>query len=224
MSNDPIQTSWIEWVTRVAAGAIAYISTADRADMLRSIKEWVAAQEAGLTTDPPGERTRVNQPDQYLIDKALEVAAWSPCQKSRRGVVIWDPANVAHRGSGFNGPPKGFMCPGREACRGTCALRCVHAEMRALEEAIAHRALASVNFEKVGTYELLHVELRPDGGVLPCDGPSCAQCSKHIVDAEFIGGVWLFVDVKIPRSLPTWVRYDPAEFHRLSMLANGAQP
>lgn len=37
-------------------GAIAYISTADRADMLRSVKEWVAAQEAGLVTDPVGER------------------------------------------------------------------------------------------------------------------------------------------------------------------------
>lgn len=37
-------------------GAIAYISTSDRADMLRTIKEWVAYQEAGLTTEPRGER------------------------------------------------------------------------------------------------------------------------------------------------------------------------
>lgn len=37
-------------------GAIAYISTSERADMLRSIKEWIAYQEAGLTTEPRGDR------------------------------------------------------------------------------------------------------------------------------------------------------------------------
>lgn len=37
-------------------GAIAYISTADRTDMIRNIKEWIAYQEAGLTTEPRGER------------------------------------------------------------------------------------------------------------------------------------------------------------------------
>lgn len=185
----------------------------------------------------------MNQPDQYLIDNALDVAAWSPCQKSRRGVVIWDQANGAVVGSGFNGPPRGFVCPGRQACRGTCALRCVHAEMRALDEAVAHRALASVNFDKEGPYDLLHVELAPDGGVVPCDGPVCAQCSKHIVNSEFIGRVWLYVAVDSPietvvrdddgkvierhskgRKIPTWVAYEPAEFHRLSLIANGAHP
>lgn len=39
-------------------GALAYISTAQREDMIRSLKEWIAYQEAGLTTDPPGERAR----------------------------------------------------------------------------------------------------------------------------------------------------------------------
>ena len=38
------------------AGAIAYISTAEREGMIKSIKEWVAYQEAGLTTEPRGER------------------------------------------------------------------------------------------------------------------------------------------------------------------------
>jgi len=37
-------------------GAIAYISTSDREDMIRSLKEWIAYQEAGLTTEPRGER------------------------------------------------------------------------------------------------------------------------------------------------------------------------
>ena len=39
-------------------GAIAYISTSDRQDMLRSIKEFVAMQEAGISSEPRGERGR----------------------------------------------------------------------------------------------------------------------------------------------------------------------
>lgn len=38
--------------------AIAYLSTANRADMIASIKEWLAYQEAGLATEPRGERGR----------------------------------------------------------------------------------------------------------------------------------------------------------------------
>lgn len=38
------------------SGAIAYISTSNREDMIRSIKEWLAYQEAGLETEPRGER------------------------------------------------------------------------------------------------------------------------------------------------------------------------
>jgi hypothetical protein len=37
-------------------GAIAYISTAEREGMLRSIKEFVAMQEAGISSEPRGER------------------------------------------------------------------------------------------------------------------------------------------------------------------------
>ncbi len=37
-------------------GALAYISTSDRADMIRSLKEWIAYQESGLHTEPRGER------------------------------------------------------------------------------------------------------------------------------------------------------------------------
>lgn len=37
-------------------GAIAYISSADRTDMIATIKQWIAFQEAGLSTEPRGER------------------------------------------------------------------------------------------------------------------------------------------------------------------------
>lgn len=39
-------------------GAIAYISTSEREDMIRTLKEFIAYQEAGLTTEPRGERGR----------------------------------------------------------------------------------------------------------------------------------------------------------------------
>lgn len=39
-------------------GGIAYLSTANRDDMLRSIKEWVECMEAGLVTEPRGERAQ----------------------------------------------------------------------------------------------------------------------------------------------------------------------
>lgn len=37
-------------------GAMAYLSTAERSDMIRSLKEWIAYQDAGLTTESRGER------------------------------------------------------------------------------------------------------------------------------------------------------------------------
>jgi hypothetical protein len=36
----------------------AYISNADRATMIDAVKEWLALQEAGLTTDPTGPRAK----------------------------------------------------------------------------------------------------------------------------------------------------------------------
>jgi hypothetical protein len=39
-----------------ADGAIAYISTVERDDMIRTLKEFIAYQEAGLTTEPRGKR------------------------------------------------------------------------------------------------------------------------------------------------------------------------
>lgn len=35
---------------------IAYISNSQRADMIRTVEEWLARQKAGLATDPPGPR------------------------------------------------------------------------------------------------------------------------------------------------------------------------
>lgn len=39
-------------------GNLAYISNAHRPDMIAAVKEWLARQEVGLTTDPPGPRAK----------------------------------------------------------------------------------------------------------------------------------------------------------------------
>jgi len=187
----------------------------------------------------------VTSPDRYLIDKALELSRQSPCQKSKRGVVVWDPANGEHRGGGFNGPPGDLPCvaarDGQPSSACHCSLRCIHAEMRAIDEARGYIA----RHHPPGPYDLLHVELAPDGGVVACNGPTCAQCSKHIVECGFVGRVWLFerdgcaycdANTIAPdrpelrskqqcgRGHGGWRSYDVAEFHRLSLLANGATP
>jgi len=41
-----------------APGAIAYISTAQRDGMIKALKEFLAFQEAGITTEARGERAR----------------------------------------------------------------------------------------------------------------------------------------------------------------------
>lgn len=125
-------------------------------------------------------------PDRYLIDHALRVAAQSPC-RSKRGVVLLDPSNGASRGHGFNGPPDG-VCPGRSICAGRCGQLSVHAEARALRAAEDYRR----NGHPPGPYDLLHVELATDGGVVACAGPSCLPCAALILDVGFVGGVWLY--------------------------------
>jgi hypothetical protein len=82
-----------------------------------------------------------------------------------------------------------------------------------------------------GRLELVHVELASDGGVVACDGPSCANCSKHIVDCGFVVGVWLYEAMRINdalvitgdpvaktmRAVGEWRRYTAADFHRVTI-------
>lgn len=124
-------------------------------------------------------------PDQFMIDSALRVAAQSPC-RSKRGVALYDMRTGAFRGAGFNGPPQG--CPGRAICAGTCGQRAVHAEVRALRDAEVYYR----NGHPPGPWDLIHVELAADGGVVGCSGPSCPGCAAQILDVGFIGGVWLY--------------------------------
>jgi deoxycytidylate deaminase len=127
--------------------------------------------------------TAPTSPPDWAVKLACETAALSPC-RSKRGVVLYlRSTEVAEAGRGYNGPPRGFACPGREVCAGTCGKRCVHAEIRALRD-ITQREL-----------DLVHVELAADGGVVACDGPRCPGCSAWILDVGIVAGVWLYEEV-----------------------------
>jgi hypothetical protein len=155
-------------------------------------------------------------PDQHMIDRALQIAAQSPC-RSKRGVTLYDMRTGAFRGAGFNGPPGG--CPGRAVCAGTCGQRSVHAEVRALREAAVY-----IRYHPPGPYDLIHVELAADGGVVACSGPSCSGCAAQILDVGFVGGVWLYemsdwlgLRIPPPDGKPFWRRYSAEEFNRVTL-------
>ncbi len=149
-------------------------------------------------------------PDDFMVRTALDAAAKSPC-RSKRGVALFDMHTGAFRGAGFNGPPALLGCLGREKCAGNCGQRAVHAEVRALREAAVYLR----NGHPPGPYDLIHVELAPGpvkievarsadglsigqaphvvtGPVVACGGPSCLGCAAQILDAGFVGGVWLY--------------------------------
>ena len=143
----------------------------------------------------------MTQPPQHVIDFAVEVAGWSPC-RSKRGVVIFrDDDFVSH---GYNYKPRGFDCDGSDACKATCRIEAIHAEQQALLFAGA---------KAVGA-DLVHVKA-VGGGLVPSGGPSCVQCSKLVL-ALMLSGVWLYHETG-------WQRYEPAEFHQISLEAGRAE-
>ncbi len=167
----------------------------------------------------------MTEPDRFMIGSALATAALSPC-RSKRGVALYDMATGAFRGAGHNGPPRGAPCPGRAICAGTCGQRSVHAESRALRAAEVYRSMG----HPPGPYDLIHVELSADGGVVACAGPGCWQCSREILDVGFVGGVWLYEMTgeqqisALSNSQGRWRRYTAEEFHRVTLRNARLQP
>lgn len=158
-------------------------------------------------TDPDPDKTHdvlPNSPTNWMVSQAIVVAKESPC-RSKRGVVIYDPSGMIV-GSGWNSPPEPFGCPGRNRCQGKCGQLAVHAEARALRSVavIIGRAL-----------ELVHVELAIDGKIIACNGPSCVSCSKEILDARSIAGIWLY-EIAAGGGA-AWRRYSAVEFHRIGL-------
>jgi len=177
--------------------------------------------------------TAVDAPDSppdSMIALVLEAARRSPC-RSKRGAVVYATScgSPIVEGVGFNGPPAGAPCPGREVCAGTCGQRSVHAEVRALRQSGWPRY--------GGPSTLVHVELASGGGVLACGGPGCWQCSREILDVGFIGGVWLYeagvqlLTQVLATATPitvqagaAWRRYTAEEFHRVTLARCGMVP
>lgn len=130
-------------------------------------------------------------PPDFIVEAARLTALRSPCAKSKRGVVLFDrdghtPERYDHLpGRGFNGQPGAFSCTGSAGCRTHCAKLCMHAEQRAIVDAMRYPQAVPLY-----ALELVHVKV-VNNEVVPGGGPSCWQCSRLVVEVG-LRGVWLF--------------------------------
>lgn len=153
-------------------------------------------QEAQISNEERKAILERDRPPTRVIREAVRVANLSPCDKSKRGVVLYNEPSfdrwasspqLAHLenltlSTGFNGPPPGFKCLGRNKCGSDCARVCLHAEDRAI------RGAASLS--DITDHVLVHVKA-VNGELVPGGPPSCEACSKVIADVG-IRAVWLF--------------------------------
>lgn len=165
----------------------------------------------------------VGQPS--FVDLAIQTAMKSPCAKSKRGVVVFHPVSGAMIGTGFNGMPRGFSCSGTDECREMCSKRCVHAEERAIRQAL-FRLLGSriTNQDQpLDGFEAVHVKV-VDGKLVPGGAPSCWQCSRTVLDVG-LKAFWLY-EIRWSRTEvnANWVSYTAEEFHRITLHANKLIP
>lgn len=142
---------------------------------------------------------------EWALRRAVTVAKRSPCQKSKRGVVIWIPGEP-HYYLGWNARLDAD-CDGSAECRAVCSKVCRHAE----QSALLSMARSSHPWPP-GRAHMLHVKV-VDGEPVPSGPPSCWQCSKLIHGAMLVA-MWLLHDDGL-RS------YEPREFHRLTLLHCG---
>lgn len=184
-----------------------------------------------------------NPPPQLLavaIEAAIHAARMAPCRKSRRGCAVFNPraayAPSAVVGSGFNGQPGPWRCDGTCAVAGRCSDLCVHAEDRAMWEAITVVAGYSggILTTTLRGYDLVHIKVDERGEPVPSGPPSCARCSRLVVDRG-IDAVWLLelhpvqvgsvnhgTHIELlwaPDKAPGWTRYPAEQFHQLSIEA-----
>ena len=148
-------------------------------------------------------------PSKDMIKLAEEAARMSPCVKSKRGVVAFadrtpyaGAPSEAYLGRGYNGPPPRVTCLQTQECMDTCAKRCVHAESRAIREALRFKQDRDV-------VSLLHVKINSEGVCVPGGPPSCWQCSRELLDVGF-DGIWLC------ELSEGWVYYKAKEFHEIT--------
>ncbi len=163
-------------------------------------------------------------PPAWAIEDALTIAGQSPCQKRKVGIAIYRCERGLDGGrelvastlaAGYNGPPwipdgddPGIegACDGSAACRRDCARRCVHAEARAID------ALVDGLRDQGRRLRLVHAKLDDHGRLMACDGPSCIDCSKMILDRG-LGGIWLYERHEVFVETPRWIYYPAKDFH-----------
>lgn len=143
----------------------------------------------------------MTQPPQDMIQLAIEAAGRSPCMKSKRGVVIFGPLGFSHRSKsyfvadGFNGMPHGYSCDGSDTCRSACSKRCLHAEDRAIRNALGEESRSHLH-----GCEAVHVKV-VDGELVWGGGPSCWQCSRTVIDVG-LEAFWLYERARKNGSCP----------------------
>lgn len=134
------------------------------------------------------------KPPAFVLDQIERMAGCSPCAKSKRAAIVYDPVTRKQWGCGYNTLPKPMACDGSEACRRDCAKICLHAESMAIQAALVHHTAANgAGPDGVGQLaglEMLHVKV-VDGQVVPGGPPSCWQCSREILEHE-LAGFWLY--------------------------------
>ena len=164
-------------------------------------------------------------PPKVAIEEAISVALRSPCQKSKRGVVVYLNTPEAPRwtrivGVGFNGQPDG-ACTGTQACRVQCNKICVHAEVRAIRDACASGACtrARPSEPKLKGYSAVHVKLDDRGQLVAGGKPSCWQCAREVADVE-LDAFWLY-EVRPAPSKGVWVPYTAKAFLQATLEACG---
>lgn len=138
---------------------------------------------------------------------AIKVGATSPCQKSKRGVVLFTRQyGVCSEGRNH---PLLDPCDGSAKCRARCSMQCVHAEQDAMLTSTLYAYDGHDDYPDT-PIELLHVKV-VNGEAVTSGPPSCPQCSKLILRSERIRKIWLLHKDGLRG-------YDPVEFHRLSLL------
>lgn len=150
------------------------------------------------------------------LQAATRAGGFSPCGKSKRGVVIWSTNDPSIIGFGWNHPPEPQYCDGSSSCRASCGKVAVHAEQAALLQC---RDLGRV----IRGAEMLHTKVVFEDGKwvsVPGGPPSCPDCSKLMLEAG-IDGVWL-VEERDGNS--TLVRYTAVEFHHQTLQNCGLHP
>lgn len=160
-------------------------------------------------------------PPAAVIEHARVTAMLSPCAKSQRGAVIFDPMGFElpdlYRGivaAGENRQPRPMVCYGSEACRSACSKLCIHAEQHALLNLPTWKLAPGV----LPRLEMVHVKV-VNSVVLPGGPPSCWQCSKLVLFSG-IAAMWLYEGTEVDRTfgLAQWRRYTALAFHQTTLI------